>query len=351
MSYLKTVFLSVLLLSVSLSAKTLTVVGWGGSYGESSKKRQVDPFGKKSGHTMLMEDYSGGIAKIKAQVESKNVTWDVVDLEGPDFFRACDEGLLEKLPLNELPKGSNGKKWDKDFIENATSECGVGNIVWAIVAAYNTKAFKGSKPKTIKDFFDLKKYPGKRGLRKSPQATLEWALVADGVKVKDVFKVLSTKKGVDRAFKKLDTIKKQVVWFDSWSLAPKMLADGEVNMIQSANGRIYTAYTNEKKPFKIIWDAQYYDFDYWGIPKGSKNKKEAIEFIKFATQSKILADVSNDVAYGATRDSSSRFINKKVLSHLPSYKKNMKTAIFSNAEFWMDNKAELDERFNAWLLK
>ena len=252
-----------LLLVTTISAKTLTVVSWGGSYGAAQVKTQLKPFEKKSKVKLIMEDYSGGIAKIKAQVDTKKITWDIVDMEGPDFFRACDEGLLEKFPKNQLPKGMNGKTWKNDFIKGAASDCGIATIVWSIVAAYNTKSFKGRKPKTIKDFFNIKKFPGKRGIRKSPQATLEWALVADGVKPSKVFKVLSTKKGVDRAFRKLNKIKKHVVWFDTWSLAPKMLADGEVTMVQSANGRIYSAMKEDKKPFVIIWDAQYYDFDFF----------------------------------------------------------------------------------------
>ena len=90
---------------------------------------------------------------------------------------------------------------------------------------------------------------------------------------------------------------------------------------------------------------------FFAVPKGSKNKKTAFEFIKFATGSKIMANLSNEIAYGATRQSSSKFIKKDVLPHLPSNGKNLKTAIGSDPEFWMDNKAELDERFNAWLLK
>ena len=79
---------------------------------------------------------------------------------------------------------------------------------------------------TIADLFDLQKFPGKRALQKDPFVNLEWALIADGVAIKDVYKVLGTPEGVDRAFKKLDTIKKDVVWWEAGAQPPQLLADG-----------------------------------------------------------------------------------------------------------------------------
>ena len=74
------------------AAGDLTVVSWGGAYTRSQVKAYHEPFTAKTGIAILSEDYNGGLAQIKAQVESGNVTWDVVDLEPSDVARACDEG-------------------------------------------------------------------------------------------------------------------------------------------------------------------------------------------------------------------------------------------------------------------
>ena len=84
---------------------SLTVVSWGGAYGAAQQKHVIDPYQKDSGVKVLFEDYSGGVAEIKAQVESGNIQWDVVDFEVIDLERACSEGLLESLDHSTLPPG------------------------------------------------------------------------------------------------------------------------------------------------------------------------------------------------------------------------------------------------------
>src|SRR3546814_588678 len=172
----------------------------------------------KTGTQILFENYTGGVAEIKAQVEAGKIQWDVVDIETIDLERACAEGLLEIIPRDILLKGDDGTPAEEDFIPAALeNECGVGEIVWSTVYAYNNKTIGDKAPSTIEDLFDLKKFPGKRALRKRAQVNLEWALLADGVKEEDVYKVLATPEGQAQAFAKLDTIKSEIVWFDSRS--------------------------------------------------------------------------------------------------------------------------------------
>ena len=64
-------------------------------------------------------------------------------------------------------------------------------------------------------------------VQKGPFVNMEWALMADGVAPADVYKVLGTDAGVERALKKLDTIKKDVVWWESGAEGPQLLADGQ----------------------------------------------------------------------------------------------------------------------------
>lgn len=328
--------------------ESLTAVSFGGAYGAAQKKHMIDPFSKETGTKVLFEDYSGGIAEIKAQVESGNIQWDVVDIEVIDLERACSEGLLEELDFSQLPDGDDGTKATEDFIPDAiASECGVGNIVWSIVYAYSDKT-STNKPSTIKDFFDTKKFPGKRAMRKRPQVNLEWALIADGVAADKVYETLATDEGLKRAFAKLDDMKQDIVWFDSWSQAPQLLNDGGAVMVQSANGRIYDAIKKDKKPFQIVWDSHVYDLDVWSIVKGSKKKDLAFKFIQHATRSKPLSGMQ-DVAYGPTRKSSGAYMDSTVTNDLPTA--HLDKGLKADPEFWADYGENLGEKFNEWLLK
>ena len=105
--------------------------------------------------------------------------------------------------------------------------------------------FKGKQQNSINDVCDLKKFPGKRSLQKKPINNLEWALIADGVPAGEVYDVLSTEEGVQRAFKKLDTIKDSVIWWEEGAQPPQLLADKEVAFASAYNGRIFNAAVNE----------------------------------------------------------------------------------------------------------
>ncbi|MCW3782361.1 ABC transporter substrate-binding protein [Defluviimonas salinarum] len=329
-------------------AESMTVVSFGGAYGAAQKEHMIDPFVAETGNEILFEDYSGGIAEIKAQVEAGNVQWDVVDIETIDLERACSEGLLEVIPQDILPAGDDGVAAAEDFVPEAiASECGVGVIVWSIIFAYNGAA-EGDKPATIADFFDTEKFPGKRALRKRPQVNLEWALIADGVAPADVYSVLATEEGQARAFAKLDTIKNDIVWFDSWSQAPQLLNDGGASMVQSANGRIFSAIKEDGKPFEIVWDSHVYDLDVWAVVAGSEKKDTAFEFISYATGSKPLAGMA-DVAYGPTRKSSTPYVDASVNEDLPTA--HLDQGLKADGIFWADFGETLGERFNEWMLK
>ena len=341
----------------SAGAAEINVVSWGGAYTKSQVKAYHEPFTKKTGIKINSIDYSGGLAEIKAQVEAKNVTWDIVDVEMSDAIRGCDEGLLEPVDASILPPAPDGTPASKDFIDGAILECAVANIVWSTIFAYDKTKFKGDKPTTMADLFDLKKFPGKRGLRKGPKANLEMALIADGVPVKDVIKTLETPAGVDRAFAKLDTIKDSVVWWEAGAQPPQLLADGEVVMTTAYNGRIFNAMATENKPFEIVWDGQIFDMDLWVIPKGAKHKDDAMKFLVFSTETAQLAEQARWISYGPARKSSNALIGKHATAgidmkpHMPTAPENFKNALQNNQDFWADNQDQLNERFNAWLSK
>jgi len=346
-----------LLIAGPTIAGEITVVSWGGAYTKSQVEAYHKPWIAQTGHSIVSEDYNGGLAEIKAQVEAGNVTWDLVDVELSDAVRGCDEGLLEPIDPSILPPGKDGTPADKDFIDGSITDCAVATIVWSTIYAYD-KSKMNPGPTTMADFFDLKKFPGKRGLRKGPKANMEMALAADGVPVNKIYEVLGTREGVERAFRKLDTIKDQVVWWEAGAQPPQLLADGEVAMTTAYNGRIFNAIAAEDKPFEIVWDAQVYDLDLWVIPKGAKNSKLAKEFVAFSTATEQLANQASYISYGPARRSSSPLVGTyatkpelKMGPQMPTAPENFKTALQNDFVFWADNQDELNERFNTWLAR
>jgi putative spermidine/putrescine transport system substrate-binding protein len=337
---------------VARAADQLTIVSWGGAYSKSQDMAYDEPFTKKFGINVVHEDKAAnGLAGIRAQEQSGNVTWDVVDMiEGP-ALRACDEGIIEPIAYDKiLAPAPDGTLPTKDFIQGTLSGCFIPEIVYATLFAYNEDAFPNEKPKTIKDVFDLKKFPGKRSLQKIPAGNLEWALVADGVPIDKVYDVLSTDEGVERAFAKLDTIKDHVVWWSEGAQPPQLLADKEVVIATGYNGRFYNAAVNEHQPIKIIWDGQLFELDGWVVPKG-KLTENVKKYLHFATDTQRLADQAKYISYGPARNSSNALVPASMQPHMPTNPSNFETPIKKNAEWWADNGDSMSERFNAWLAR
>jgi putative spermidine/putrescine transport system substrate-binding protein len=351
----KTLILSTALAGFGFAAQAdVTVMSWGGAYGEAQTEAHVKPWAAATGNATIMVDSDNPAPAIKAMVEAGNVTVDVASVEYADAIRLCDEGVLEPIDVNSLPAGADGTPATEDFLAGAVTECGVSTDIWSNVFAYDTTKF-AEGPKTAADFFDLAKFPGKRGLKKGAKAVLEFALLGDGVPASEVYALLDTPEGVDRAFAKLDTIKSEVVWWEAGSQAPQLLADGEVAMTTAYNGRIFAAAVGEGKPFQIVWDGQIYENEMYVVPKGAPNKDLALEFIKYATSTEGLRAQAQQISYGPARKSSMAteivFKDGKTVMapHLPTAPENLTNALETSAEFWVDHDAELNERFPAWL--
>ncbi|MDP3196993.1 ABC transporter substrate-binding protein [Tabrizicola sp.] len=351
----KTLILSTALASFGFAAQAdITVMSWGGAYGEAQTEAFVKPFVAATGKPTIMVDSDNPAPAVKAMVEAGNVTVDVASLEYADAIRLCDEGVLEPIDMATLPAGADGTPAAEDFLPGAVTECGVSTDIWSNVFAYDSSKF-AEGPTTVADFFDLEKFPGKRGLRKGAKAVLEFALMGDGVPASEVYDTLRTPEGIDRAFAKLDTIKSSVVWWEAGSQAPQLLADGEVAMTTAYNGRIFAAAMNEGKPFQIVWDGQIYENEMFVVPKGAPNMADAMEFIAFATSTEGLRASAQQISYGPARKSSMAeeiiFKDGKTVMapHLPTAPENMGNALETSSDFWVDFDSELNERFQAWL--
>ncbi len=323
------------------AARDLTIVSWGGNYQDAQKEIYFDPFAKKVGKPVLTESWDGGIGVIAAKTQAGTPNWDVVQVESDELALGCFDGMYEPIDWTAL----GGK--DK-FIDAAVSDCGVGAIVWSTALSYDADKLK-TAPTSWADFWDTKKFPGKRSLRRGPKYTLEFALMADGVAPKDVYDVLSKPEGVDRAFKKLDEIKSDLVWWESGAQPLQLLKSGQVVMTTAYNGRISAINKTEKTNFKVVWDGSIYAVDSWVILKGSPNSKEAMDFITFASEPDNQVKLPQYIAYGLPNKAAAAAVPADLQADLPTAPDNIKNALPLNVSFWTDNIEALTQRFDAWV--
>ena len=242
-----------------------------------SFKAYHEPYSEKTGVTIINDDSSAeAVAKLRAMNEAGNITWDVVDVVAADAIRLCDEGLAMEIdPDVHLAPAPDGTSAADDFGDLLVSDCFIPQIVYSTTFGYRTDLVGDTPPTDIAPCFDLEAYPGKRSLEKRAINNMEWALLCDGVAKDEVYDVLETEEGQEQALAKLDTIKDSVVWWSAGADTPQLLADGEVIMGSTYNGRLFSVIEEQNQPVAMLWDAQVFDLDGWIIPTGLSEERQA----------------------------------------------------------------------------
>ncbi len=345
----------VLALGVAGAQADITVVSWGGAYTASQQKAYGDTW---EGGNIHWENYNGGLGEVRAQVEAENVTWDIVDVLPHEARVGCDEGLFEELPRDKFTPAPDGTSMDDDIVIDVPNDCVVPQIFWSYMAFYDEKTFPDEKPTTIADFFDIEKFPGKRGIHTWPNALIEMALLADGVAVPDIYEVMSTEEGIDRAFAKLDTIKDDVVFWSSGAKPLEFVKSGETALALAYNGRVGAAILSEGESFVPIWDGQVIEEEWLVMIKGSPNYDEALDFLIHASAPEQQAGQAKWINYGPMRKSGLEHIAANepwyntgvdIMPHMPNREEVLDRSVFADPEWWADNGAEIAERYTAWM--
>jgi len=225
------------------------------------------------------------------------------------------------------------------------SDCGVGIFTWSLALVYSDRL--KSAPGSWADLWDVKKYPGKRGLRRSAKYTLEIALLADGVAPADVYPMLATEAGLERAFRKLDQIKSETIWWEAAAQPGVLLSAG--NMVMSSGYTLWFDPEQQRNAhFRIVWDKSLYDVDSWAIPKGSPRLPEAYRFIAFASAPERQKAFSEQLPYGPTNEKAWPLLGADLARSLPSSEVNLSHALKVDTAFWIAHGEALEKRFDAW---
>lgn len=314
-------------------ARDLMVVGFGGGFQDNARKHLFQSFGQP-----VKDDvYNGEMAKIAAMVRARDVTWDVVMVEAPELVRGCEDGTFEKLDWTVIDRGK--------FVPGGTVACGAGAVGWGLTLFYDQKRIPQG-PTTYAELWDTAKFPGKRSFRFTPKTTLEVALMADGVAPQDVYRLLATRAGQDRAFAMLDRIKGDIVWWRSGAQPLQFVASGEVAYAVGFTGRTARA-AAEGAAYPLLWSTLIYSFDYWAVVKGSPNTASAMRLIQHMTEPAPLRALAQDWAVSpATRvvanDPAVRARNPAMVSN------HAEDGLSIDTEFWVEYGEDLEKRFTAW---
>jgi len=333
----------------------LTVATWAGPYSRAQANAMFRTYGEAKDYDVRIALYDGGLKELQQMVGRAQYEWDVMDLELPDAIAACRQGLLEHVDASLLPPGTDGTPAAKDYVRSAVGPCWVGSVVYSQVIVFAPRQFGGTNaPRSAADFFDLKRFPGARALRRGAKFNLELALLADGMAPADVYDALLTPVGIDRALTKLSSLKGSLVWWDNSADAVAMVNDGRAAMATALNGDVYDA-AQHHRAVGVVWDRQLYELDVFGVPKGNPHKDVAMDFVRFATGSKPLADVASWVGYGPARHSALTLVGRNpelgtgMTPYLPTLPAHFATAFAVDEEWWQLHGPDIEPRWQVWL--
>jgi putative spermidine/putrescine transport system substrate-binding protein len=315
------------------------IATFGGTMQDTQMKAYFEPFEKLSGITVHAFPGSNP-TKIKAMVETGTVEWDMAQLS---------RGSI----LNLQRRGNYFEKIDYALVDDGVGpeyrfEYGLEMLVWSQVMGYRTDAIKGAPPEGWADFWNVEKFPGDRamiGTGAGSWPELEFALMAAGVPPAQLYPL-----DVDKAFASYDKIKKSVVkWWETGAVPPQLLTDREVVMTTVWNGRM-AALQEAGVPAAISWSQGLLKRDAWGIPKGAKNKTNAMKFAAYSTMAIPQARVALGIPYGTVNAKSNEYLSPERLRVLPSAPAIKEQLVRYDYDWWIDNADAVIARFNKWLL-
>ena len=319
--------------------RPLTFCSWGGALSEMEKTNLLDPFAKAKRIEVAYASPTN-YAKIKAMVEGGAPEWDMVDVGG--FFIWQGKDLLETLDMSLIP---NAKRLDPGWVTSR----GIFTSTGATVMAWNTKTFPEDKgPTSWKDFWDVKAFPGPRGLYKQLYYNYEAALLAAGVARTEVYPATEDK--IKLVFEKLREIKPHVkVWWSAGAQPPQLLSSGELALCSAWTGRIL-AVMKEKAPVAMTYADGIAWGNAWVVLKGSPHAKLAMEAINYAISDEAQLRLLDAGTYGPSLGLAASKATPEQQKILVTAPENVRRMVITNEEQVALYREKYDAEWNRFQL-
>jgi len=318
------------------SGSNLTVISFGGAYQQAQREAYMRPFTEKSAVRINEGEYNGDYGIMRERALASSPSWDVVSVESAPALRGEREGIFLPIPDSVFQ--------DMHLVPAARRRTAAGHLLFSTILGYRTDDGE-AQPQSWNDFWDLRRFPGRRGLRNNPRGTLEIALLADGVAPDRLYPL-----DVERALRKLDEIRDQIVFWDSGAQPVQLLANRTVRMTSVYNGRIWSARANEHLPLAWSMNQGLLEVEYWAVLRNSANPQKAFEFIRYSLGAQPQANFANRIAYIPTNIDAQPLVSAAVRTGVPDTGPSGRQ-ISVNSDWWAQNEARVAARWQQWIAR
>lgn len=315
----------------------LTFAATGGFMQTASVDTMVRPATDKLG-LQLRQETLDNIASIRVQVQSGKPAWDLVKLPAEDCAVGAKEGLFEKLDYQLIPTaGIPASARDPHWIG--------ANYVSTMLVWRNDKYKGDAAPKTWADFWNVKKFPGRRSLPAFPQETLEIALMADGVAPDKLYPL-----DIERAFRSLEKIKPHIAaWWKTGNQGAQLLTGGEVDMGVVWGSRLMTL-LKDKEPVDFTYNQGLLAYSCLAVPKGAARAAAAQKVIALMLSPELQANVPGAMGtYGPVNAQAFKVkaFPPELLRTLNASPENLRQQGMLDPRWWGENMVRVHQRFQA----
>lgn len=315
----------------------LTFVGYGGDGQAAMIKDYQEPYTKAHPGITFANTSPPDVAQVKAQVDAGAVQWDVVAVSPAAAQQNCGT-LFQPLHYTGV---------SQDQLEDGTvGKCYVGAFINSTPFAYRTDAFPdpSKAPKTIKDFFDVKKFPGQRGIVTNLQnGILEYPLLADGVAPDKLYPL-----DVNRALKKLDTIRDKTTFAPNVGALQQAVGSGQVDMFLLSDSRLVPL-MDQGTGITIVWDKTVASLSAFAVPKGAPHAAAAEQFVSSLTSASDVAAISKDLGTAPVNKTAKPDLStnqKKVQVYGPV---NKGQTVLQDVDWYAKNVNQVTDQLTKWL--
>jgi putative spermidine/putrescine transport system substrate-binding protein len=315
--------------------RTLTVASPGGAYQAAQETAFILPFQEATGARITVEVVDVG--RITQQVDRGETVWDLCCIPTENVIQLGRDGYL--TPIDYAVVDSTALF--EDMRMAIAMQHGVIVDLYSTTIAYAAAA--SEVPESWTDFWDVSRFGGLRTLRRSPVGTLEFALLADGVAVEDLYPL-----DADRAFAALERIYPSVItWYEDAQLPVQYVLGGQVGLSSAWNVRIDAA--DVEGQVRAQWNGGMLSGDSWVVPMGARNADLAMDFINYSTRSVPQANFCNILPFGPVNARALEFIAPDRIGRCPTSDALRPVQFLENWNYWTDEREGLTERFEAFL--
>lgn len=246
------------------AAERISLANFGGDTLKAYADVLTNSFERETGISVDLDGSGPLLGSVKKMVDEHSVHWDVIDGDGvygpklgPDYLEPIDYTVVNPgafFPWNKQPLGA-------------------GSYVYSHVLTYDTSKL-AEAPTSWADFFDLKKFPGKRSMFKWFLCMPEACMLAAGRKPEDVYPI-----DMKLVLEMVKSLGDNLVLWDSGASSQQLFLDGEVVMGSLWNTRARVLARDTSGRIASTWNQQIVVPATWNIPKGAAHIAAAQRFI------------------------------------------------------------------------